>query len=56
MGLHAEHSFIINSDSIHIVWKKFIAFLDKFIGLNEQAILVDCNVVSYDLEWIYCLT
>ena len=45
----------IHADPIHIVWKRFIAFLDKFIGLKEQAILVAWNGSSCDLEWIYCL-
>ena len=55
-GLHAEHPFILYADPIHIVWKRFIAFLDKFIGLKERAILVDWNGASFYLEWIYCLT
>ena len=27
-GLHAEHPFILNADTIHTVWKKFISCLD----------------------------
>ena len=54
--MHAEHPFIFNADPIHMVWKRFIAFLDKFIGLKERAILVAWNGASCDLEWIYHLT
>ena len=55
-GLHAEHPFILNADPVQICCKSFIAFLDKFIGMKERAILVAWNGASCDLEWIFCLT
>ena len=55
-GLHAEHPFILNADPNNIVWGRFIAFLDKFIGMKERAILVAWNGASCNLEWIFCLT
>ena len=54
--LHAEHPFVLNADPIQIVRKRFIAFLDKFIGLKERAILVAWNRPPCDLERIYRLT
>ena len=56
MGLHAEHPLIFNADPIHLFWKRLISFLDKFIVLKEQAILVSWNGSSCDFEWIYRLT
>ena len=55
-GLHAEHPSIFNADPIHIVWQRFIVFLEKYIGLKERGILVAWNGAACDLEWIYRLT
>ena len=54
--MHAEHPFILNADPNNIVWGRFIAFLDKFIGMKELATIVAWNGTSFDLEWIYRLT
>ena len=51
--MHAEHPFILNADPNNIVWGRFIAFLDKFIGMKELATIVAWNGTSFDLEWIY---
>ena len=48
--MYAEHPFIFNADPIHIFWRRFIDFLDKFIGMKEQAILVAWNGASCDLK------
>ena len=38
--LYANHPSIINADRIDQVWSRFTSFIDKYISLKEQAVLV----------------
>ena len=54
--LHPEHPSIVSASDVTIVWRQFVDWVERKVGVDETAILVAWHGESCDMKWIWRLT
>jgi hypothetical protein len=52
-GLHSQSPEIVDADPIYLVWKRFKSWLDLYLQLDDDGVLVAWNGETCDLTWLW---